>query len=121
MKNINIYKEKLEQELEILEKELSSVGRKNPSNLNDWEPVQPEENISPADENEIADTIDNYEQNTAILKDLEIRYNNVKEALQRIEEGTYGKCEINGEDIDEDRLMANPAAKTCKEHMNENL
>jgi len=71
----NYYKKELEKELNLLEEELRSVGIRNPSNLEDWIAKQPEENISPADENEIADTIDDYENNTAILKDLEIRYN----------------------------------------------
>lgn len=115
------YEEKLEKELEILEVELNKIGRKNPSNPEDWESIQPEENISPADENEIADTIDDYESNTAILKDLEIRYNNVKKALQKIENGTYGLCEVSGQEISEERLKANPAARTCKEHMSIDL
>lgn len=115
------YKEKLEEELKILEVELASLGRKNPANPNDWEAVQPEENISPADENEVADTIDDFETNEAILHDLEIRYNNVKLALKKIEDGNYGICEINNHPIDEDRLKANPAARTCKEHMDQDL
>ncbi|MDD2935090.1 MAG: TraR/DksA C4-type zinc finger protein [Candidatus Pacebacteria bacterium] len=112
-----IYKEKLEAELKTLEQELQSVGIKDPNNPQDWIAVQPEENISPADENEVADTIDDFENNRAILNDLEIRYNDVKLALEKIEKGTYGMCEINNHPIDEDRLMANPSARTCKEHM----
>ena len=118
---IDKYKKKLEEELVILEGELEGIGIKNPANPSDWVAVQPEENISPADENEVADTIDDYEINTAILKDLEIRYNNVKLALDKIEKGNYGMCEINNHPISEDRLEANPAARTCKEHMSEDL
>ena len=32
--------------------------------------------------------------------------------------GTYGTCEVSGEQIEEDRLEADPAARTCKAHMN---
>ena len=66
----------------------------------------------------MADSIEQYDNNKAILEQLEIRLNEVKRALEKIENGTYGKCEVSGEDIELDRLEANPAAKTCKAHMN---
>ena len=37
-------------------------------------------------------------------------------ALQRIEEGTYGKCRVGGEDIPADRLEAIPWTSVCIEH-----
>lgn len=40
----------------------------------------------------------------------------VQAALNRIESGTYGKCEICQKSIDEERLEAIPWAKTCAEH-----
>ena len=39
----------------------------------------------------------------------------IREALKRIEDGTFGKCEICGEDISEDRLLARPVATQCIE------
>ncbi|MBP9668768.1 MAG: TraR/DksA C4-type zinc finger protein [Candidatus Pacebacteria bacterium] len=54
--------------------------------------------------------------NSAIVEELEARYKNVLHALQKIEEGTFGMCEVGGEEIAEDRLMANPAARTCVAH-----
>lgn len=39
----------------------------------------------------------------------------VREALQRIDEGTYGICEDCGEAIAEARLDANPCARRCIE------
>lgn len=117
-KNILKFKEKLEKELTLLEGELKSVGRINPSNPADWEAVPPEDTAS-ADRNEVADEIEHYETNTAILKDLEIKYNEVKDALEKIKNGTYGICEKCGDKIEEDRLNANPAARTCKANMND--
>ncbi|MBP9710932.1 MAG: TraR/DksA C4-type zinc finger protein [Candidatus Pacebacteria bacterium] len=70
-----------------------------------------------ADPNEAADKQEEYIENRAITDQLEIRYNNIKRALSKIEEGTYGTCEVSGEPIEEDRLEVNPAARTCKEHM----
>lgn len=115
------FKEKLEKELRILTEELKSVGRINPDNPADWEPTPAKMDTQQSDSNERADAVEEYETNTAVLKKLEIRYNNVKGALKKIEDGTYGVCEIKGGQIDIDRLEANPAARTCKEHMNEDL
>lgn len=115
------FKEELTKELAILEEELNTLGKRSPSNPDKWVAHQPEENISESDLNEVADTIDDFESNTAILRDLEIRYQNVKLALQKIEDGKYGICDVGGEKIDQNRLKANPAARTCKEHMDIDL
>ena len=37
----------------------------------------------------------------------------IQDALQKIEDGTYGECENCGEDISIARLEANPMAKLC--------
>ena len=39
----------------------------------------------------------------------------IKEALQRIEDGTYGICELCGEDISRQRLEARPVTTLCIE------
>jgi RNA polymerase-binding transcription factor DksA len=113
------FKKKLEAELKTLESELESVGHKNPSNPKDWEPSSGEVDINASDAADIADNIESYESNTAILKPLEKQYNDVKLALDKISKGTYGVCEIAGEPIEKERLEANPAARTCVSHMKE--
>ena len=110
------FKAKLEAELAILESELKGIGRKNPSNPDDWQAIPGNTNADSADRNEVADSIEEFEENTAIVKDLEIRYNNVKVALAKIANNTYGTCEVGGEAIDPKRLEANPSARTCIEH-----
>ena len=113
------FKEKLEAEKKLLEKELSEVGRRNPDNPRDWEAVPADqETTTQADENLAADHIEGYEDNLAIVESLETRYTDVKDALEKLEKGNYGICEIGGEEIEIDRLEANPSARTCKEHMN---
>ncbi len=112
------YKAMLETELQTVIEELKTVGRVNPDNPNDWEAVEPTHPESQADENEVADNMDDYENNTAILKQLEIRFNEIKDALARIEGGSFGTCAECGKEIEDDRLDANPAARTCKTHMN---
>lgn len=115
---IESLKERLSTELALVEKELKEVGRKNPSNPKDWEPTEGETDMDAADELEVASGITQYEEHSAILKELEIRYNEILKALEKIKAGTYGVCEISGKPIEKDRLNANPAALTCKEHMN---
>ncbi len=116
--NIEIYKQKLEEEKGRLETELASVGRINPDNPADWEATPDSSEQREADPNSRADRIEDYETNTAILKQLEIQHTEVIDALAKIEAGTYGICEFSGHPIEEGRLNANPAARTCMEHMN---
>ena len=104
-------------ELANLEKELKSIGQKNPSNPADWEAKPDKMDVMPSDSNEVADSIESYEENTAILKQLEIRFNEVKAALERVKQGTYGLCKVDRKPIEVERLKANPAATACKAHM----
>ena len=113
------FKERLETELGEVEESLKKIGQRNPSNPADWEARPGNLNVLEADRNEAADRIEAYEENSAILKELEIRYNNIKLALEKIEKGTYGVCEVSGEPIEEERLEANPAARTCTAHIEE--
>lgn len=104
-----------------MEKELEKVGRRNPDNLGDWEatPGLEDRDVSQADENTVADSIEEYEDNVAIVKTLEDRYNDIKSGLDKIKHGAYGLCQVCNKEIETDRLEANPSARTCKEHMNE--
>lgn len=113
------YRTLLEGALDEVTKELQTLGVLNPENEQDWiaTPVDTEE--GEADENVSADRAEELEERTAILADLESRYNATRQALKRITDGTYGICEISGEAIEEDRLSANPSARTCKVHREE--
>ena len=117
--DIQHFKKKLEEEKERLEVSLADVGQKNPNNPSDWEGKSEPIDAERADKIDTADNIEEYESNTAVVNTLEVRLNNINAALQRIENGTYGICQTSGEPIEEDRLEANPAADTCKEHMND--
>lgn len=110
------FKEALLKEKAQLEGELSSVGRINPANPKDWE-ATPGEHELEADPTDVADTSEAFQENQAILEDLELRYNNVTRALKKIDDGAYGICEISGEPIEHERLQANPAARTCMKHL----
>lgn len=112
------FKKLLEKELTNLEAELKSVGQKNSSNKADWEATSGEVDIDASDEADIADNIESYESNTAVLKQLETQYNEVKSALEKINKGTYGQCEVDGGEIEKERLEANPSSRTCLKHKN---
>lgn len=113
------YQEALTKELEQLEKQLNTVGRINLDNPADWETIGSKEtNIDDdhSDQNDNADAQEEFGERHAILQDLEIRYNNVKQALERIKDNTFGKCQVCEKNIEPERLKANPAATTCLEH-----
>ncbi len=40
----------------------------------------------------------------------------VQEALDRLDAGSYGRCVLCGQAIDDERLEARPEAATCREH-----
>ena len=113
------FKEKLEEELTTLTGELKKIARINPDNKDDWEARGADMDIQQADQNERADAMEEYELNNALLKKLEVRYRNVKAALKRIEDNSYGVCEVDSKPIELERLEANPAATTCMEHLNQ--
>lgn len=110
------YKILLEGEKGALETKLAELGRINPDNKNDWEAMPTEFNIDPADDTELGDKIEEMEEQNAVQNQLENRLVDIKRALEKIESGTYGICEVSGEEIEEARLDANPAARTSIAH-----
>jgi DnaK suppressor protein len=116
--NTAYFKEKLEKEKKLIEGELRSVGRINPENPRDWEATPSPIDVMPADKTEVAEQVEEFEERTAVEVELENKLNSIKKALKRIEEGSYGVCEVGGEPIEEARLEANPAATTCLKHLN---
>jgi RNA polymerase-binding transcription factor DksA len=50
---------------------------------------------------------------------LEAEIAEIDEALQRVEDGTYGICEIGGEQIPDERLEIVPATRWCVQHAEE--
>ena len=117
-KDIQYFKDKLLKEKTLLEEELSSVGKVNPNNPNDWNATSGKIEVDSADDNEVADKMEELEENRAILQQLEPQLNEVKSALQRIEDGKYGICEVSGKSIERERLEANPSARTSIKFMN---
>ena len=114
--NIAEFKNLLLEEKARIEGEMTGIAHKNPDIAGDWEPSAPDLNNPTADPNDVADSMETFEENAAIEVELEARLLEVTSALARIEIGTYGVCGICKEPIEEARLRANPAASTCIAH-----
>lgn len=111
--DIQKYKKMLEIERdEVIAIMKDSGGYTDPDNPHDWEAVQinPE---SSSDESDVAESIEDLETNAGIVNNLEVRLHEINEALQRIEQGTYGFDVSTGEPISTERLDVNPAATTA--------
>lgn len=109
------YKAKLEEERDRLTEELQAIAKPRPGVPGDWQ-AQPEEtNLDTRDD--VAEKFETLEQRRANEHTLESRLNEVTSALGRIAAGTFGFCEVGHEPIEVDRLEANPAARTCKAHL----
>jgi DnaK suppressor protein len=111
------FKKKLLAERDTLEKELATIGRQNPEHPSDWEPTPKDREDTPVSRDEVADKIESFEENIALARHLESRLAEVRDALARIEENVYGVCRVCKKEIEEERLLANPAATTCKMHL----
>ncbi len=109
MENTQHFKDLLEAEKVKIEGELKTLGQKSETN-SDWEAKDVEEGKDRADEGEVAAGMGQFDDNTAMVDQLEKQLTDVKDALSKIENGTYGTCEVSGEPIEADRLEANPAA-----------
>lgn len=59
------------------------------------------------------------EKDLSILEQVEAELADIEHALRRLDDGTYGTCEVCGTAIPEERLEAMPAARLCLEHQAE--
>ena len=111
-------KEVLIEEKNKLEKELSTIATKNPNpdKPGEWDVKAPDMNPMVSDQSELADMFEELETQTGLEIQLEERYKHVLAALSRIENETYGKCSVDGVEIEQRRLEANPLAETCIAH-----
>ncbi|HVV14792.1 MAG TPA: TraR/DksA C4-type zinc finger protein [Candidatus Paceibacterota bacterium] len=104
--NTEHFKAKLEEELRVAERQIGENAA-----------APRREDASATESDELADKVESLEEENEENAALKARLGDIKRALGKIADGTYGICEISGENIEEDRLEANPAARTCKEHM----
>ncbi|HTJ74999.1 MAG TPA: TraR/DksA C4-type zinc finger protein [Acidimicrobiales bacterium] len=92
-----------------------------------------EEHLSDQSESDSVGEISSYDQHQAdmgtetferekdlsILEQVEAELADVEHALRRLDDGTYGTCEVCGKVIPDERLEAIPTARLCLEHQAE--
>lgn len=113
--DIQAQKEKLIAEKNKIEGELSHIAVKD--ELGVWQAKNNDSGDSKADDEEMAEAATEFQVNESITEDLKNQIADINEALVNIETGSYGICVDCKQPIEEDRLMANPPAQTCKTHM----
>jgi DnaK suppressor protein len=113
------YKETLEIDLAQIVKDLKELGIHNPQVKEDWIATPGGDIGTESDANIAADRAEDWAERRATMAPLETRFNNINRALSKLEAGTFGICEIAGEQIEEDRLDFHPSARTCKAHIND--
>ena len=109
-------KEKLEAERDVLLEELRDMGKLNPES-NEWEATPNELSVPETDQNNMADRFEDFEARSSMIRTLEPRLNNILNAIKNLSSVSFGKCEVCKKDIEMTRLEANPAAQTCKKHL----
>lgn len=109
-------KQRLKDELTEVTEELRAIGIEDPA-THDWVAVPETAGTNEPDPNLNADTTEEWNERRAVLSQLETRFRNLSLALEKIEAGTYGTCEVCHGPIEAERLSVHPAARTCTQHM----
>lgn len=109
-------KEKLEKERDVLVEQLKDIGKMNPEN-GEWEATPEELGYTESDQNDMADRFEEFESRSSMMKVLEPRLKNILTALKKLNNESFGLCRVCKKPIELARLEANPAAKTCKKHL----
>ena len=105
-------KEQLLAKKEDLENELKAFAEQDPQNRADYNASFPNMGDK-LDEN--AAEVTEYTNLLTLEGTLEKALEDVNEALDRLEKGTYGICKFCKEPISEKRLLARPVSSTCIE------
>lgn len=111
-------KDKLEEEKTQLIEQLRDIAKLDPK-TNQWEAVPENLGYTESDQNDIADRFEDFESRSSMLKILQKRLHHILDVLKGINRKSFGQCTVCEKKIELDRLDANPAATTCKKHMNE--
>lgn len=110
-------KEKLEKERDILLEQLRDMGKLNPE-TNEWEATPEDVDVPESDQNDMADRFEDFEAKSSMIKVLGGRLSDILSALKGLNRESFGVCEVCKKDIEMDRMNVNPAARTCKKHLN---
>lgn len=110
---IDELKQSLEKEKKELTEGLQSFSAKDKNLEGDWDTKY--QNMG-NDWDSNSQEVTEYATKIPIEHKLELKLQDVGNALEKISKGTYGICEKCGEPINEERLKANPSARNCIQH-----
>ena len=111
---LNELKKSLEKEKALLAEELRSFAQPDKNVKGDWDAKY--QNLGDSwDEN--SQEVTEYATRLPLEHELEVRLQNVTDALEKITNNTYGICEKCGEVISIERLKAEPSARICASHI----
>ncbi len=93
---------------------------KSRSDLDESEQTEPGGEISGADQHpaDAATETMQREIDLGLLENIESELDDVERALSKLSDGTYGKCDVCGKEIGDERLRELPATPLCIEHAN---
>lgn len=95
-----------------LSNELSQFAKKNEHATDDFKANFPE--LGDKDDENAAE-VAIYSDNLTLEQELESALRDVRAALKRFNENTYGVCKYCQQPIDERRLLARPSSSSCVE------
>lgn len=107
-------KTKMEKEKIALEEMMKEFAKESESNPGDWDTRFPNFKAEGALDEE-ADEVEEYSSLLPVERTLETKLQNINDALDRMDDGNYGKCEVCDKAISEERLELIPETKTCSD------
>ncbi len=105
-------KERLESEATRLEKDLLTFTEKNIHSADDYQATYPDFGDK---EDENAGEVAAFGDRLSLERTLEKELRDIKEALKKIKDGSYGICRYCGQKISRERLLARPTSSACVE------
>ncbi|WP_078379281.1 TraR/DksA C4-type zinc finger protein [Sutcliffiella halmapala] len=109
----------LKQQLEQSKKELEAhLAQNDHYQLEQEHPYETVSELSAYDNHpaDLGTELYEREKDIALNEHTEKEVHDIEHALAAMEKGTYGKCEVCGEEINVERLEALPTTTYCKEH-----
>jgi RNA polymerase-binding transcription factor DksA len=110
--NIQKYKEELVKEQARLIEAMKTIGQLSDIVPGDWE-THMDDSQNETSFDDLPNKFEEESTNEGVLETLEERLREVTDALERIQNKTFGICMITGKPIEPEVLDANPAATTC--------
>lgn len=111
--NIPQFKDLLLKEQDRLVEAMQTMGALQDAVSGHWETHTDPNDNKELEKDMLSDKFEEESTNEGVLDTLEERLKEVNDALVKIENGTYGVCTKCGKQIEEEKLLANPAATTC--------